>query len=70
MRRLPKLLPEGRARWMEGHQAHYRRRWVKCGKCGCRTCPHGPYLYLVWWDGERVRERYVGREYYVAQSFE
>lgn len=39
----------------------YRREHVRCGKDGCRTCPHGPYWYAYWKEGGRTRKRYVGR---------
>ncbi len=31
---------------------------VDCGP-GCGGCPHGPYKYLKYWDGDRVRTRYA-----------
>ena len=37
-----------------------QRKWVKCGKKGCDKCPHGPYLYRQWRDGDRVRTEYLG----------
>lgn len=46
--------------WVNGAAAHYRVRKVRCGK-NCPRCPHGPYKYLVWRDGAKVRERYVGK---------
>jgi hypothetical protein len=39
----------------------YRREHVRCGKAGCRTCPHGPYWYAYWREDGRTRKRYVGR---------
>jgi hypothetical protein len=36
-------------------------RYVKCGKEGCRKCPHGPYYYLVWKDGGKTRWKYLGK---------
>lgn len=38
-----------------------RRRLVRCGKPGCRSCPHGPYWYAFWREGGRRRSRYIGR---------
>lgn len=38
------------------------RQWVRCGKPGCRCAegyPHGPYHYLFWREGGRLRKRYV-----------
>jgi hypothetical protein len=39
----------------------YRQEHVRCGKAGCRTCPHGPYWYAYWKEEGRTRKRYVGR---------
>ncbi len=38
-----------------------RRQWVKCGKSGCTTCPHGPYWYAYWREDGRRRSRYIGK---------
>lgn len=34
---------------------------VRCGKPGCRKCPHGPYAYMRWYEGGKLRSRYLGR---------
>ncbi len=39
----------------------FRQEHVRCGKPGCRTCPHGPYWYAYWREDGRVRSRYIGR---------
>lgn len=40
----------------------FRCKWVKCGKAGCRSCPHGPYWYERWRDDEsKCHERYKGK---------
>jgi hypothetical protein len=39
----------------------YRLERVRCGKPGCRSCPHGPYWYAYYRDGDRLRSRYIGR---------
>lgn len=39
----------------------YRQQEVRCGKADCTKCPHGPYWYAYWREGERVRSRYIGR---------
>ena len=49
--------PEGRP-----GPVSYRRQWVRCGKKGCTTCPHGPYWYGYWRESGRLRSRYVGKE--------
>ncbi|HSG78995.1 MAG TPA: hypothetical protein VLD62_05385 [Acidimicrobiia bacterium] len=38
-----------------------RSQLVRCGKDGCRTCPHGPYWYAHWTENGRRRSRYVGK---------
>lgn len=40
----------------------YRLEMVKCGKAGCRSCPHGPYWYAYYREDNRLRSRYVGKE--------
>lgn len=40
----------------------YRLETVKCGKTNCRSCPHGPYWYAYYREGNKLRSRYVGRE--------
>ncbi|MFP4149914.1 MAG: hypothetical protein ACLFUG_01880 [Nitriliruptoraceae bacterium] len=39
----------------------YRQEEVRCGKPGCRSCPHGPYWYAYWKEDGRTRKRYIGR---------
>lgn len=39
----------------------YRLERVRCGKPGCRSCPHGPYWYAYYREGDRLRSRYIGR---------
>jgi hypothetical protein len=38
-----------------------RQRAVRCGKAGCRSCPHGPYWYAYWSENGKRRSKYVGR---------
>ena len=40
----------------------YRLESVKCGKEGCKSCPHGPYWYAYFREGKRLRSRYIGRD--------
>jgi hypothetical protein len=40
----------------------YRLESVKCGKPGCKSCPHGPYWYAYFREGDKLRSRYIGRE--------
>ena len=37
----------------------YRSQLVRCGK-QCSQCPHGPYWYAYWKDGDRSRSQYIG----------
>ena len=39
----------------------YRQEHVRCGKEGCRACPHGPYWYAYWKEDGRTRKQYIGR---------
>ena len=40
----------------------YRLETVRCGREGCRSCPHGPYWYAYWRDEGKLRSRYIGVE--------
>ena len=40
----------------------YRLESVKCGKPNCKSCPHGPYWYAYYREGNRLKSRYIGRE--------
>lgn len=45
-------------------QGILRARFIRCGKptCRCAAEPearHGPYWYLTWRQGRRIRMRYV-----------
>ncbi len=44
-----------------GHRVTYRQEFVRCGKTGCTTCPHGPYWYGYWKQDGRTRSQYIGR---------
>ena len=39
-----------------------RCEWVKCGKSGCQSCPHGPYWYAYRWESGKTRKRYIGKD--------
>ena len=47
---------------VESDSVTYRLETVKCGKEGCRTCPHGPYWYAYFREGDKLKSRYIGRE--------
>ena len=38
----------------------YRLEKVSCGK-GCKGCPHGPYWYGYWREGNKTRSKYIGK---------
>jgi hypothetical protein len=39
----------------------FRQERVRCGREGCRSCPHGPYWYAYWRESGRLRSRYIGK---------
>lgn len=60
--RLAQLAPEAADAFPPpGPKVSYRQRMVECGKAECTRCPHGPYWYATWREGDRVRTRYIGR---------
>ncbi|HWC13451.1 MAG TPA: hypothetical protein VG929_02510 [Actinomycetota bacterium] len=52
------------------HGVTYRLESVRCGKAGCRSCPHGPYWYAYFREEGRLRSRYIGRELPAGQPDE
>jgi hypothetical protein len=44
----------------------YQQQYVKCNKPNCQVCKtgpgHGPYWYLFWREGKKIRKRYIGKE--------
>ncbi len=36
-------------------------KYVYCGKEKCRSCPHGPYLYVSRREGKKVKSVYLGK---------
>jgi hypothetical protein len=44
------------------HRVAYRLEMVKCGKPQCKSCPHGPYWYAYYREGDKLKSRYIGRE--------
>ena len=47
---------------IESGSVTYRLEGVRCGKDGCKSCPHGPYWYAYYREGGKLRSRYIGRE--------
>lgn len=39
----------------------YRSEYIRCGKAGCRKCPHGPYWYAYWKESGKTRKKYCGK---------
>jgi len=42
----------------------YRQEYVRCGRkgCSCRTTKgHGPYWFLYWREGAKLRKKYLGK---------
>jgi len=35
----------------------YRLEKVRCGKKGCKKCPHGPY----WKENGKTKSKYIGK---------
>lgn len=42
------------------HKGKTRVRDILCGK-NCNGCPHGAYKYVVYRDGGKTREKYLGK---------
>lgn len=38
-----------------------RSEYVRCGKAGCRSCPHGPYWYGYRTRDGKTEKKYFGR---------
>lgn len=38
-----------------------REEYVKCGKPGCKSCPHGPYRYKYWREKGVLKKKYLGK---------
>lgn len=39
----------------------YTEELIVCGKAGCSKCPHGPYWYVRWKQGDRIVTKYIGK---------
>ena len=39
----------------------YRLEKVRCGKKGCKKCPHGPYWYAYWKENGKTKSKYIGK---------
>jgi hypothetical protein len=46
----------------DGPAVTFRSESVRCGRAGCKTCPHGPYWYAYYREGTKLRSRYIGRD--------
>jgi hypothetical protein len=57
--------------WVPGEESGtvtYRQESVRCGKPGCKKCPHGPYWYAYYREGGKLRSRYIGRNLPESQA--
>ena len=44
--------------------ATVRSEHIRCGKSNCLRCPHGPYYYAYWKDGNgKLNKKYIGSNY-------
>lgn len=43
--------------------SHVAKEWIRCGKQGCRKCPHGPYLYEYFRQDGRLKKKYIGKAF-------
>ncbi len=59
---LTSLADETAAADSEPERVTYRLEHVRCGKPGCKSCPHGPYWYAYFREEGKLRSRYIGRE--------
>ncbi|ELY23046.1 hypothetical protein C499_19530 [Halogeometricum borinquense DSM 11551] len=44
----------------DGVSVNVYKMKVPCGP-GCDGCPHGPYRYAKWREGDKVRTKYLGK---------
>jgi hypothetical protein len=44
----------------DGKEGYVVEKKIPCGK-DCSGCPHGPYRYRQWRDGDTVRSEYLGK---------
>ncbi len=44
-----------------GRSVCLKLEMVRCGKDGCRQCPHGPYWYVYWSEPGVTKTAYVGK---------
>jgi hypothetical protein len=44
----------------DGKEGYVVEKKIPCGK-NCSGCPHGPYRYRQWRDGDTVRSEYLGK---------
>lgn len=52
-----KLLSTGRAL----DSFSYHLVYIYCKKVQCHSCPHGPYWYARYRQGNKIKSIYVGR---------
>ena len=40
---------------------NFRAEYVRCGKKGCKSCPHGPYWYGYQRIAGKLKKKYYGK---------
>lgn len=40
----------------------FKQQYRRCGRAGCRRCPHGPYWYGYRKENGKTKSRYFGKE--------
>jgi hypothetical protein len=41
----------------------YHLTKIYCGNSRCKSCPHGPYWYAYYREGNRVISKYIGKKF-------
>jgi hypothetical protein len=39
----------------------YQVKSIKCGKKGCKSCPHSYYVYGFWKENGKTKSKYIGK---------
>jgi hypothetical protein len=41
----------------------YHLTKINCDDLRCKSCPHGPYLYAYYREGNKVVSKYIGKNF-------